>query len=112
MEKEIKKQVYVPIPSTECYYGITVDKDTKLTYENKHVKQSLENLVLHTELTVETEYFKSVTNTDLKLMEGSIILLEEEGRGWFLPKDTRLGSIDEAIEELNFLKEQISKIKD
>lgn len=112
MEKEIKKQVFVPMPTTDCYYGVKVDKDTKLTYENKHVKQSLENLVLHTELTIETEYYKSVTNTDLKLIEGAIILLEEEGRGWFLPKDTTVGSIDDAIEEMNFLKEQISKIKD
>lgn len=108
----MKKQVYVMIPSTDCYYGLTVNKDTKESFKNKYVKQTIENLVLKTEYKVKNEQFESVTKTKIKLKEGDILLLEEENRGYFLPKDVAVGTVDQAIEELNFLKEQISKIKD
>lgn len=110
---EIKKEVFVPIPSNECYYGVRVTKDTKLNYENEFVKQEVEDLVIHTVQTIKTEEIERVTDTKIFLKEGDIILLEEEARGWFKPVEgTRIGSIDDAFEELEFLKEQISKIKE
>ena len=108
----MKKQVYVPRPTTDCYYGIKVDKDTKVTFKNKRVKQSIENLVLKSEFKVKNEYFESVTKTKLNLKDGDILLLEEENRGYFLPKDVAIGTIDDAIEDIMFLKEQIGKIKE
>lgn len=108
----MKKQVYVMIPNTDCYYGITVDKNTKESFKNERVKQTIENLVLKSEFKMKNEQFKSVTKTEIKLNEGDILLLEEDGRGYFLPKDVAVGTVDQAIDELMFLKEQISKIKD
>lgn len=107
-----EKKVYVMRPNTDCYYGYTITKDTKLKFENENVKQKIENLILYSEVTYKTEDFESETKLKLKLKEGDIVLLEEDGRGLFLPKDQRIGSIDEAIEDMNFLKEQISKIKE
>lgn len=111
MEK-IEKKVYVIRPNTDCYYGIKIDKNTKVEFENKFVKQKIENLVLKSKHIVKNEQFKSVTNLEVKLKEGDILLLEEENRGYFLPKDILIGSVDEAIDDLTFLKEQISKIKE
>lgn len=106
------KKVYVIRPNTDCYYGIEVKKDTKLKFKNDFVTQKIENLVLHSTTKYKTEEFESETNLKVKLKEGDILLLEEENRGYFLPKDTPIGSIDEAIEDLKFLKKQISKIKE
>lgn len=108
----MKKEVYVIMPNTDCYYGIKVDKNTKIKFKNEYVKQSIKDLILKSEYKMENEHFKSVTSTEIKLKEGDILLLEEENRGYFLPKDVKIGSIDQAIEEMNFLKEQISKIKE
>lgn len=108
----MKKEVYVIRPNTDCYYGIKVDKDTKESFENENVKQTIENLVLKSEYTIENEVFKSTTTTKIKLHEGQILLLEEDNRGYFLPKDVAIGSIDEAIEDIMFLKEQIGKINE
>ena len=106
------KKVYVIIPNADVYYGITVDKDTKTEFENEFVKQKIENLKLYSVVTKETDEFKSVTNLEVNLKEGDILLLEEDGRGYFLPANAKLGSIDDAINEYQFLKEQISKIKE
>lgn len=108
----MEKKVYVIRPNTDCYYGIKVDKNTKVEFENKFVKQKIENLVLKSEHIVENEQFKSVTNLEVKLEEGDILLLEEENRGYFMPRDILIGTVDEAIEDYKFLKEQISKIKE
>lgn len=108
----MSKKVYVIIPNADVYYGITVDKKTKVSFENKYVKQKIENLKLYSIVTKETDEFKSVTNLELNLKEGDILLLEEDGRGYFLPVNAKLGTIDEAIEEYQFIKEQISKIKE
>lgn len=108
----MKKQVYVIRPNTDCYYGISVNKDTKESFKNANVNQTIENLVLKSEYKVENEAFKSATKTEIKLKEGDILLLEEENRGYFLPKDVSIGTIDDAIDDILFLKEQINKIKD
>lgn len=107
-----KKKVYVIRPNTDCYYGVEVNKKTKLEFQNETVKQRIENLTLYSEVQYQTEEFESITKLKVKLKDGDILLLEEDGRGYFLPKDNRVGSIDDAIEDLRFLKEQISKIKE
>jgi len=108
----MEKKVYVVRPNTDCYYGIEVTKDTKEEFKNQYVTQKIENLVLESTVRYEEENFESETKLKVKLKEGDILLLEEENRGYFLPKDNRVGSIDEAIEDLEFLKKQISKIKE
>lgn len=108
----MEKKVYVIRPNTDCYYGIEVKKDTKVEFKNEIVKQKIENLVLQSTTKYKTEEFESETKLKVKLKEGDILLLEEDNRGYFLPKDTSIGSIDDAIEDLIFLKKQISKIKE
>lgn len=113
MEKKSNvKKVYVQIPEPNVYYGIKVSKDTKEEFVNDFVKQKIENLILYTDYTVQSERFVSKIHNELKLQEGELLLLEEENRGFFLPKDVKFGSIDEAVEEIMFIKEEISKIKE
>lgn len=102
------KKIYVPIPKPDVYYGIKVDKNTKLEFKNELIKQKLKNLVLYSEYEIITDDFKSEIKNELYLKEGDLLLLEEEKRGYFKPVEN-IGSIDQAIEEMNFLKEQISK---
>lgn len=108
----MEKKVYVPIPKPDVYYGIKVSKDTKLEYKNDFVNQRIEDLVLYTDYTIENDKFKSEIKNELKLEEGDLLLLEEDNRGYFMPKEIRFGSIDEAIDEMNFLKKEISRIKE
>ena len=98
------KKIYVPIPQPEVYYGIKVDKKTKLEFENNFVKQREQN--------IEKETYKTHVNTELYLTEGDLLLLEEDSRGYFKPSEVKFGSIDEAIKEMRFIKEQIKKVKE
>lgn len=107
-----EKEVYVPIPKPDVYYGIKVSKDTKLDFKNDFVNQKIEDLVLYTDYTIESDKFKSEIKNELKLEEGDLLLLEEDNRGYFMPKEIRFGSIDEAIDEMHFIKKEISKIKE
>lgn len=106
--EEVKK-IYVPIPQPQVYYGIRVNQDTKLEFQNDFVKQKVENLILYTVQDYEDEGFKAHTETEVLLNDNDLLLLEEENRGYFKPKDIKFGSIDEAIEEMNFIKGQIDK---
>ena len=106
---EEAKKIYVPIPKPDVYYGVTVDKNTKLEFENEFRKQKIENLVLYTDYTIKTDDFKSEIKNEIYLKEGDLLLLEENNRGYFKPMEIKFGSIDEAIKEMNFIKEQISK---
>ena len=54
---------------------------------------------------MESDSFKSYIEIELKLTEGELLLLEEDGRGYFRPRDVKFGSIQEAMEELKFIKE-------
>lgn len=109
--KDVKK-VYVPIPQPDVYYGLRVKKDTKQEFQNDFVKQKIENLVLYTEYEIKNENFKSTVKNELYLQEDDLLLLEEDNRGFFMPKEIKFGSIDEAIEEMNFIKKQILKIEE
>ncbi len=108
----MKKEVYVLLPETKCWYGVKVGKNTKLTFENEFVKQKIEDLVLYSDTIEENEEFKSEVYLKVNLREGDILLLEEEKRGYFLPRDIPIGTIDEAFNELDFLRKQIDKIKE
>ena len=106
------KKIYVAIPQPEVYYGVVVDSKTKLEFQNDFVKQKIENLTLYTEQHIEKEIYKTDVKTELYLHEGDLLLLEEDKRGYFKPSEVKFGSIDEAIKEMRFIKEQIKKVKE
>lgn len=85
------------------YPGIKVNKDTTLEYENESVKQSLKDLKLHSVITKKTEEYESTTDLVVNLKDDDILILDEE-RGYILP-GVPLTTVEETIEELNYLKE-------
>ena len=95
---------FIRKPSIDLYPGIRVTKDTKLEYKNKGVKQTVENLKLHSVTTIKGESFKSKYDTTVQLKEGDILIFEEEGRGYIKPVEAFV-SIEEAIEELTNIKD-------
>lgn len=98
MEKFIRK------PNIEMYGGIRVTKDTKLDYENEHVKQHLTNLVFHSVTTVKGENFESTYDTTIYLQEGDVLVFEEEGRGYIKPVEEFV-TVKEAIEDFEAIKD-------
>ena len=94
---------FIKKPSIDLYPGIKVDKDTVLEYENKNVKQSLKDLVLHSVTTVEGEGYKSTYDTTIYLNEGDILIYEDEGRGYIKPVGGFV-TIDEAIDDLTNIR--------
>ena len=95
---------FIKKPSIDFYPGIKVDKDTVLEYENKNVKQSLKDLVLHSVTTVEGEGYKSTYDTTLYLNEGDVLIYEDEGRGFIKPVGGFV-TVEEAITELECIKD-------
>ena len=79
-----KLEYYVVAPSTKLFGGIKVDKDTKFDEWNddKTVHQTLENLVLTTEVKKEYDFngMKSVEESKVvtTLPEGIVIVWSEE----------------------------------
>lgn len=106
---KVKHEVYVIIPDIKPYYGVKVTPETKLRFSNKNVKQKIENMILTTEYTVKTDRFISKTKVELNLRENEVVLLEESGRGYFV-QEKRVGTFEEAQEEFDFIKGQMSKI--
>jgi hypothetical protein len=86
------------------YMGVKVDKETKLEFENQHVKQYVKNLVLHTVSTIKGDGFESTTDTTIYLKEGDVLVFEEEGRGYIKPIENFV-TVEEAISDLEVLKE-------
>lgn len=95
---------FIMKPSIDMYPGIKVDKDTKLDYKNKNVKQSLENLVFKSKTTVKGEGYTSTYNTTINLKEGDVLIFEDEGRGYIKPVEEFI-TVGEAIEDLKNIKE-------
>lgn len=95
---------FIKKPSIDLYPGVKVDKNTVLEYKNKNVEQRLENLVLHSVITVEGEGYKSIYNTTLYLKEGDVLIYEDEGRGYIKPVGDFV-TIEEAITELECIKD-------
>lgn len=86
------------------YEGILIKKDTVLDYENEHVKQRVENLVLHSVTTIEGDGFVSVQDTTIDLKEGDVLIFEEEGRGYIKPVEEFM-TVNEVIKELECIKD-------
>lgn len=94
---------YVVRPDLTPYEGVKVDKNTDLVFENERVKQSVKDLKLTSEYIFKNEKFSSITKTIINLDEGEILLFENEDRGYFLPKDTPICTIETAIEDYKIL---------
>ena len=97
-------QKFINKPSIDMLAGIKVTKDTTLEYENENVKQTLKDLVFDSTTIVKGENYTSEYHTIITLNEGDILIFEEEGRGYIKPVE-QFVTIEEAIEELNCIKE-------
>ena len=91
-------------PSIDMVAGIKVYKDTELTYENEGVKQTIKDLVLHSEMTIKGETYESKYDTTIQLNEGDVLVFEDGGRGYIKPVETSM-TVAEAIEELECVLE-------
>jgi urease alpha subunit len=97
-------QKFISKPSIDMYGGIKVTKDTTLEYKNENVEQTLKDLVFKSKTIVKAEDYTSEYNTTINLKDGDILIFEEEGRGYIKPVDNFV-TVEEAIEELECIKE-------
>lgn len=97
-------QVFIRKPNIDRYVGVKVTKDTVLKYENENVKQTLKDLVLHTVAQVKGENYESISDTNIFLEEGAILLFEDGGRGYIAPVEPFV-TIAEAIDDLECIKD-------
>jgi hypothetical protein len=93
-------------PSIDMVAGIKVTKDTDITYENEGVKQTIKDLVLHSVMTLKGEEYVSTYDTTIYLKEGDVLVFEDGARGYIKPVETFM-TLDEAIEELETVKDTI-----
>ena len=98
-------QRFVFKPSVELLVGLKVTKDTELDYERDGIKQTLRDLVLHTTVTETGEGYDSVRESNVYLEEGDILVFEEEGRGYIKPLGNTVVTIEEAIADLENIKD-------
>ncbi len=98
MEKFIVK------PSIDMHLGVRVTAETKLSFENEHVQQTIENLVLHSVMTIKGEGYESTNHTTIYLQEGDVLIYEEDGRGYIKPVE-QFVTVKEAIEEFECIKD-------
>lgn len=104
-----ENELFTIKPSLKQYYGRTVTKKMKFDEktEDGSVHQILENLVLKTEVTKETE-FRGVKSTEKSILtqelpEGTILIWDET-YGYIIP--------DREMYKLNNLKEEIKTIEE
>lgn len=97
-------KVFIRKPNIELLPGIVVTKETKLEFENENVKQSINELVLHSVTQVKGETFESKYETTIQLQEGDVLIFEEEERGYIKPVEDFV-TIAEAIEDLTNIKD-------
>ena len=104
-----KNELFTIKPSLKQYYGRTVTKDMKFDEmtDDKTVHQTLENLILTTVISKESEFegVKSSEKSVLKqeLPEGTILIWNEQ-MGYILP--------DRQVYKLKDLKEEIRQIEE
>ena len=98
MQKFIKK------PSIDMYPGIKVTKETEFTFNNENVNQTLKDLKFCSKTTIKGDDFQSTYVTTINLSEGDVLIFEGEGRGYIKPVES-LVTVEEAIEELGYIKE-------
>lgn len=103
-----KNELFTIKPSLRQYYGRTVTKDMKFDEytEDKTIHQTLENLLLTTEINKKSEYsgVKSTEKSVLtqELPEG-VVLIWNEQMGYILP--------DREVYKLKDLKKEIKEIE-
>jgi len=97
-------QKFINKPSIDMLAGIRVDKDTTLEFKNDNVEQTLKDLVFKSKTLVIAEDYTSEYNTTINLKEGDVLIFEEEGRGYVKPVESFV-TVEEAIEELNCIKD-------
>lgn len=98
-------QRFVFKPSVELLVGLKVTKDTELDYERDGIKQTLRDLVLRTTVTETGEGYDSVRESNVYLEKGDILVFEEEGRGYIKPLGNTVVTIEEAIADLENIKD-------
>ncbi len=102
----MKHDVFVRQPSVELHRGIRIKKDTKITYESKHGRQTVENLTLYIEAKESgvsgLNSYETESRIKIRLNEGDVLLFEEE-RGYYLPVNT-FCTPAQAAEDLASLK--------
>lgn len=104
-----KNELFTIKPSLKQYYGRTVTKEMKFDEytDDKTVHQILDNLVLTTIITKESEFngVKSTEESKLtqELPEGTILVWNEE-MGYILP--------DREVYKLKDLKQEINEIEE
>ena len=104
----MEKRYFIERPDLTPYEGVVVDKDTNITFSNGIVKQEIKDLKLVSKVVNKTDKYKITNILEINLEEGEIILLENENRGWFLPKEqTDITTINNAIKDYEALKEAL-----
>lgn len=100
-------KLFVEQPNLDMKRGISVTADTKLTYKNDKVQQTIENLVMETCLKDEGSNgfnsYESESHMKIQLNPGNVLLFDE-GRGYYMPKFPVV-SINDAIEEISSLED-------
>ena len=96
--------VFIRKPSIDLYPGVKVDKDTVLDFKNENVEQRLENLVFRSKTKVKGEGYESTYDTTIWLLEGDVLLFEEDGRGYIKPVDSFV-TVQEAVEDFQNIKD-------
>lgn len=105
----MNNELFIIKPSLIQHYGRTVTKDMKFDEytENKEVHQTLDNLLLTTEINKNSNYngVKSTEHSILtqELPEGTILLWNEL-QGYIIP--------NVAVYKLNDLEEEIKEVKE
>jgi len=102
----IPDKVFIRKPSIDRYPGIRVTKDTEFTFESedKSVKQTLSDLVLHSVTNVKGDSYESVYDTTIYLKEGDVLIFDGDNRGYVMPVESFV-SIADAIEDLKNIKD-------
>lgn len=92
-------------PDITLYDAILVTKETNLEFHNDNVDQTIKDLKMVSETRVKGEGYSSKYITEVELQEGEKLVFESEGRGYIKPIE-EMYTIEEAINELNCLKEE------
>ena len=103
----MNNELFTIRPTLKQYYGRTITKDTKFDEytDDKTIHQTLENLVLTTTITRESEYGgikskeKSILTQELK---ENMVLIWNESDGYIIPNREvyKLKDLEKEIEEV------------
>ena len=113
----MNNELFTIRPTLKQYYGRTITKDTKFDEytDDKTIHQTLENLVLTTTITRESEYGgikskeKSILTQELK---ENMVLIWNESDGYIIPNREvyKLKDLEKEIEEVKKIYEDNTDI--